>query len=68
MKIIINDNLINLDGIVATLEQAILHSGIGDLRGLAAAVNYTVVPRANWNTFPLKENDVITIIRATQGG
>jgi thiamine biosynthesis protein ThiS len=31
-------------------------------------VNNKVIPRNEWNTHKLNENDSITIIRATQGG
>lgn len=37
-------------------------------QGIAVAVNNTVVSKTNWNNYELKENDKITIIRATQGG
>jgi sulfur carrier protein len=67
MKVIINDNPIILNG-SKTLEQAILNSGVTDFKGLAIAVNNTVIPRTNWNACNLNENDTITIIRATQGG
>lgn len=68
MKVIMNDTPIDLNGSITTLEQVVMHSGINDLKGLAVAVNDTVIPRTNWNNFTLKENDTITIIRATQGG
>jgi sulfur carrier protein len=68
MKVIMNDISIDLDASSATLEAAISFSELKDLRGLAVAVNNTVIPRAIWETFTLKENDTITIIRATQGG
>ncbi len=68
MKVRINDTALTLQDSIATLEQAMQHSGIDDLKGLAVAVNYTVVPRTNWDTFQLSENDTIIIIRATQGG
>ena len=63
-----NDTSVDLNGSSVTLEAAISHSELKDLRGLAVAVNNTVIPRATWETFTLKENDTITIIRATQGG
>ena len=63
-----NDTAIDLNGSSTTLEQAVLHSGVTDLKGLAIAVNDTVIPRTTWEKFTLKENDIITIIRATQGG
>ena len=37
-------------------------------QGIAVAVNNTVVSKTNWDSYELKENDKITIIRATQGG
>jgi len=63
-----NDIPIDLKGSGTSLEQAMSHSGMKDLRGLAVAVNDTVIPRTTWDAFQLKENDTITIIHATQGG
>ena len=42
--------------------------GITEPRGIAVAVNDAVVPRADWPTHQLHEQDRVTIIRATQGG
>ncbi len=36
--------------------------------GVSIAVNDQVITRNNWEQFQLKENDKITIIKATQGG
>ncbi|HTA28188.1 MAG TPA: sulfur carrier protein ThiS [Bacteroidia bacterium] len=66
MKIIMNDTPIELN--VSTLELALSNSGVNDIKGLAVAVNDTIIPRAIWSTYNLNENDTITIIRATQGG
>ncbi len=66
MKLIMNDAPIEISG--SSLVQALSDSGINDLKGLAVAVNDTVIPRTTWENFILKENDTITIIRATQGG
>jgi len=68
MKVRINDTAIDLAGSTATLEHAVQRSGVTDVKGLAVAVNSTVIPCTNWNTFQLNENDTILIIRATQGG
>ena len=38
------------------------------LKGLAIAINNEVVPKTEWVSFILTENDKITLIRATQGG
>jgi sulfur carrier protein len=37
-------------------------------RGIAVAVNGTVVPRAAWAQTPLRAGDSIEIVRARQGG
>jgi sulfur carrier protein len=68
MKVRINDTAIDLPGSSATLEQVVHHHGVTDVKGLAVAVNSTVIPRTNWSAFQLTENDTIIIIRATQGG
>ena len=39
-----------------------------DEAGIAVALNETVIPRAQWETTYLQENDSILIIQATQGG
>jgi len=66
MNITVNNNQqtinesINIDGLVEHLKI--------DAKGIAIAVNQTVVPKVNWNNTKLEENDNITIIKATQGG
>jgi len=37
-------------------------------KGIAIAINNNVVPGAEWNTYVLKDDDKVTLIRATQGG
>lgn len=37
-------------------------------KGFAVAVNNEVIPKDNWDSLTLKENDHILIIKATQGG
>ncbi len=39
-----------------------------EVRGIAIAVNQTVVSKSEWSKTQLRENDNITIIKATQGG
>ncbi|TDE31879.1 MULTISPECIES: sulfur carrier protein ThiS [Flavobacterium] len=36
--------------------------------GIAIAINNTVIPKSNWNSYPIQETDDILIISATQGG
>jgi sulfur carrier protein len=37
-------------------------------KGVAIAINNEVIPKARWALTHLKENDRISVIRATQGG
>jgi sulfur carrier protein len=39
-----------------------------DGRGVAVALNGSVVPRARWATTALRADDVVEIVRAMQGG
>lgn len=50
-----------------TIDQLIEQLNI-DSKGIAIAVNLTVVSKENWTKTVLKEHDNITIIKATQGG
>jgi sulfur carrier protein len=36
--------------------------------GIAVAVNQTIVSKANWNTYLLRPQDQVILIKATQGG
>ncbi|MFE6284068.1 sulfur carrier protein ThiS [Streptomyces sp. NPDC057877] len=49
-----------LDALVSTLTAA--------PSGVAAALNETVVPRAQWSTTPLAEGDRVEVLTAVQGG
>jgi sulfur carrier protein len=68
MNVTINDIPVELNNSTPTLEDVVLYSGVKDFKGLAVAVNNSIVPKTKWNTAQLNENDNITIIRATQGG
>ncbi|MEV6526437.1 sulfur carrier protein ThiS [Longispora urticae] len=40
----------------------------GDRRGVAVAVNGTVVPRSTWTSTALADGDVVELLTAVQGG
>jgi sulfur carrier protein len=49
--------------------QHILDNWIGEKqKGIAVAVNETVVPKTQWNSYELQHNDKVLVIKATQGG
>ena len=45
---------------------SVLKMEIGN--GIALAVNEVVIPKSQWNTYMLHDNDKIILIKATQGG
>ena len=49
--------------------QIIINDLIGEKqKGIAVAVNETVVPKAQWDSYKLQPNDKVLVIKATQGG
>ncbi len=52
----------------ARIAEALQTMNIVGQKGIAVAVNNNVVPRTEWETYSLKANDHVTLIRATQGG
>ncbi|MCL5029479.1 MAG: sulfur carrier protein ThiS [Bacteroidetes bacterium] len=38
------------------------------LQGIAVAINNIVIPKAEWDNYPIKDDDKIIIIKAAQGG
>ena len=59
------DCVLNADeNLISALEQ----NGIQSQKGITVAVNNAVIPKTEWQTKTLNENDKIIIIKATQGG
>ena len=49
--------------------QTIANTQLGSKqKGVAIAINETVIPKSNWETQFIQSNDHILIIKATQGG
>ena len=49
--------------------QNALNNWIGEKqKGIAVAINETVVPKAQWESYVLQPNDNVLVIKATQGG
>lgn len=67
MNVLVNGELLALDGAAAL--DAVVHRVMGAAgRGVAAAVNDAVVPRARWATHMVADGDRIEIVRAVKGG
>jgi len=48
--------------------QALVYRLTEARRGVAVAVNGTVVPRSTWADVPLAEGDAVEVLTAAQGG
>jgi sulfur carrier protein len=51
-----------------TLLSHLQNEGIAEQKGIAVAVNDSVIPRAAWADTLLNPEDTILVIKATQGG
>jgi sulfur carrier protein len=66
-EVLVNDRPHTLSG-TPTLAGLLGELGLADRKGVAAAVNGAVVPRASWKSRGLSGGDRVLVIRATQGG
>ena len=68
MIVYLNNNQVELSQSKSITDILTEDFNIPESKGLAVAVNQEVIPKANWSNYLLKEQDKLTIIRATQGG
>jgi len=67
MEITINNKQTKVEE--TTSLAAVVHSTHGEnTKGIAVAINQTVIPKNEWTSTTLNQNDSIIIIKATQGG
>ena len=66
MKVQVNNSEMIFDETVSI--RSILEKTNSPTEGVAFAVNDSVVPRSQWDSFLIKENDNILIIKAARGG
>ena len=66
MKVQVNNSEMILEENVSI--RSILEKTNSPTEGVAFAVNDSVVPRSQWDSFVIKENDNILIIKAARGG
>lgn len=68
MKIKLNGEIQDIDG-MKSLEDFIKSYLNGkEAKGIAVALNSTIVPKQKWSDTVLNENDAIEIVHAVQGG
>ncbi len=63
----VNDEAREIDG-PTSLAMIVAELGLAERKGVAVAVNGTVVTRSTWPSRLLNPGDRILVIRATQGG
>ncbi|MDT8446944.1 MAG: sulfur carrier protein ThiS [bacterium] len=66
MDLLVNSEPIHFEG--NSLAELLLAQGAAQQRGIAVALNETVVPKEDWSETHLGEGDRILIIQPTQGG
>lgn len=54
--------------VTATTILALLEERDISLRGVAVALNGSVVPKSNWNETSLQDGDVVDVVTAAAGG
>jgi len=68
MKVTINGETKEFDDI-ETLGELMKRLGFGEeAKGIAVAVNDTVIPKGRWSSTRLASGDVVEVIHAVQGG
>lgn len=67
MQVFINDEPKSNEA-WANLEDIIISNGLKEAKGIAVAVNNSVVPKKNWSNHQIDEGDKILIIKASAGG
>ncbi|CAQ82484.1 MULTISPECIES: sulfur carrier protein ThiS [Photorhabdus] len=66
MKITVNDQTIE---ITAPLVVQQLLEQLGQMQpGTSLAINQTIIPRSEWNTYPVNDGDSILLFQAIAGG
>jgi len=68
MNIHFNGNDLAIGEDINNLDALIDKQQFAGKKGFAVAVNENVIPRKEWDTVILKENDRVLVIKATQGG
>ena len=67
MNVLVNGDEVELDDRASVVDAVKAVRSDGRTRGVAVAVNGTVVPRSAWET-PLEESDRVEILTAVAGG
>ena len=67
MNILLNDQRVEIEQSLS-LDSLFKKMKINAATGVAVAVNEMIIPKKDWLSHSIKENDKILVITATQGG
>jgi sulfur carrier protein len=67
MNIYVNNKLTEVP-VQASVAAALDSLNLISQKGIAVAINNNVVPKAEWGSYVLNDEDKVTLIKATQGG
>lgn len=67
MQVLLNDNEVKIE-IGETLNSLLKKKKLHSQKGIAIALNNTVIPKKDWADILLSSGDKITLIMATAGG
>jgi len=67
MEVTLNNQKITIEE-NEVLETVLRTHNLFSKKGIAVAINTSVVPKSNWQNHKLNTNDIIMVITATAGG
>ncbi|GAB3727133.1 sulfur carrier protein ThiS [Spirosoma lituiforme] len=67
MTVFVNNQSVDTQP-TASLKSLLAELALVDKKGIAVAVNNSIIPRTDWEQVGLSGSDKITILQATQGG
>ncbi len=68
MQFILNEQPQEIDLDALTVETMLKQQGIAQREGIAVALDLEIIPKSDWGTRLIEENQKVLIITATQGG
>ncbi len=67
MTVSVNNKLMELPDDI-TVSSALRTVGITSFSGVAVAINNHIIKKEEWDSYKLNANDLLVLIRASQGG
>ncbi len=67
ISILLNGQSLNID-VLTTLQELVSHVVEGEDQGYVAALNNHIVPRSEWTSCKLNQDDTLSLFQAVAGG